>query len=379
MKTLAQAKAEFPKASDVSAATLEMLADLKARYLSVQPKPDEDVHAYAAHNRALFSAAGLASATPKGLRDFIVSNKMASPGTLSTFYKGLEDNGPEVTATSLRQTIDFLLRGAGPEEDRLTAAVGQTYGVGVVLLTKVLCVMQPDRFLALLPYESGHDKGKQDIGRLVFGLDMPGQDSTGLTAGRLAYWSNDLLRDSLARVPGPSFVDLEHGKEFLWNAFCYLQGWDSIFDELPTDPAEQAIDVGARDLTAGQGFAIDPQAVEKVGMDTVTDHFDASWEVRHVDLEKCGWDITATRGDTRLCIEVKATTGWAPTVFVTANELDKAHTNPDWVMAVVTQAGTDEPLLRWHTAQEVCEAVRPTIYRARLTASAGTDVPQAIV
>ncbi len=68
-----------------------------------------------------------------------------------------------------------------------------TYGVGIVLLTKVLCVMKPDRFIALLPYASGNGKGKQDIGRVVFGLTMPSLDSTGLSIGRLAYWSNDLL------------------------------------------------------------------------------------------------------------------------------------------------------------------------------------------
>jgi len=149
--------------------------------------------------------------------------------------------------------------------------------------------------------------------------------------------------------------------------------WPSVFNNLPTDPAAKAISDGARDLTAGQGHSVDPQAVDKVGMDMVTAYFSPPWKVEHVDREKCGWDITATLADARLCIEVKATSGPAPTVYVTANELNKAETNPDWVMAVVTNALAKKPLLRWHTAAEVVAAVKPVVYRARLDAAAGSD------
>lgn len=245
VRTLTEARAEFPKLEHVPAATVAHLADLKDRYLLLQPKPSPEVLEYATRNRELFSSEKLAQATPDDLWAFITSPRMAAPGNLGTFYKGWKQNGPDATAASLRQTIEYLLRGPNEEEDRLTEVVkGGTYGVGVVLLTKVLCVMQPDRFLALLPYEGGNGKGKQDIGRVVFGLDMPNSDSTGLSIGRLAYWSNDLLRDALQALPGPAFVDLEHAKEFLWGAFCYLQGWPSLFDDLPSDPASKAVGDG---------------------------------------------------------------------------------------------------------------------------------------
>ncbi len=200
----------------------------------------------------MFSPDGLAQAAPADFWAFITSPTMAAPGNLGTFYKGWKENGPETTAASLRRTIGHLLRGSGEEEDRLTEMVeGGTYGVGVVLLTKVLCVMQPDRFIALLPYESSNGKGKQDIGRVIFGLDMPNSDSTGLSIGRLAYWSNDLLRDALQALPGPAFVDLEHAKEFLWEAFCKMQGWPSCFDNLPTAPSPRTNSDDARKPTAG--------------------------------------------------------------------------------------------------------------------------------
>ena len=73
---------------------------------------------------------------------------------------------------------------------------------------------------------------------------------------------------------------------------------------------------------------------------------------------------------------MKATSGPAPTVFVTANELDKADTNDDWVMAVVTLALSDGPLLTWYTAADVCAAVRPVVYRVRLAAAEGIRSPE---
>lgn len=69
---------------------------------------------------------------------------------------------------------------------------------------------------------------------------MPSLDSTGLSIGRLAYWSNDLLRDALLALSGPAFIDMEHAKEFLWGAFRHLQVWQSIFDNLPSDPPPKA-------------------------------------------------------------------------------------------------------------------------------------------
>ncbi len=242
MRTLAEARAAFPKAKQVLPARVAELAELKARYLLLQPEPSPGVTEYVARNRALFSLEGLTHASPDGFWGFVTSSLMASPGNLGTFYKGWNEDGPESTVASLRETIEYLLRGPGEEEDRLTQMVqGGTRGVGVVLLNKVLCVMQPDRFIALLPYESDNGKGKQDIGRVVFGLSMPNSDSTGLSVGRLAYWSNDLLRDAVLALRGPAFVNLEHAKEFLWNAFCYVQGWPSDFDDLPVDPASKAI------------------------------------------------------------------------------------------------------------------------------------------
>lgn len=385
VRTIAQARAEFPKAEQVTPATRETLAKLKARFLTLQPEARAEVAPYVTKYQAMFTHDGLVHASPEDLWGFVTSSVIANPGNLGTFYAGWKENGPEATSASLRHTIEYLLRGSGEDEDRLTDMIqAGTKGVGVVLLTKVLCITQPERFLAVLPYASDKGKGKQDIGRLVFGLPMPNRDSTGMSPGRLAYWSNDLLREALLALPGDPFPDLEHAKHFLWHVFCHLKGWPSEFDELPAvaspkpDPAEAAISEFARNLTAGQGYINDPLAVEKVGMDQVTAYFEdqtSGWTVVHVDREKCGWDITATRGAERWCVEVKATSGGAPTVFVTANELDKAETNEDWIMAVVTHALTPSPALDWYASADVSAAARPVVYRARLDAAEPVEGP----
>ncbi len=79
------------------------------------------------------------------------------------------------------------------------------------LLTKVLCVMHPERFLPILIYTSKAG-GKREIARAVYGLDLPRPEVTSWTRGRLACWSNDLLVGLL----GDGFQDLQHASQFLW-------------------------------------------------------------------------------------------------------------------------------------------------------------------
>lgn len=65
VRTLTEARSAFPKVDQVPGATVAELADLKDRYLLLQPEPSPVVHEYAARNRAMFSPDGLAQATPE--------------------------------------------------------------------------------------------------------------------------------------------------------------------------------------------------------------------------------------------------------------------------------------------------------------------------
>jgi len=81
------------------------------------------------------------------------------------------------------------------------------------LLTKVLCIMQPNRFLPLLTYSSAN-VGKKEIAELVYDLDLPDASRVQWTIGRLILWSNDVL----LQLAGDGFVQTQHISQFLWEA-----------------------------------------------------------------------------------------------------------------------------------------------------------------
>ncbi|MEU9106898.1 hypothetical protein AB0D54_21600 [Streptomyces xanthophaeus] len=84
-------------------------------------------------------------------------------------------------------------------------------GFKEALLTRVLCVVRPDRFLTILKYttEAG---GKREIARKVDGLELPAPESVNRTRGRLILWSNDLLHT----LVGDGFVNQQHSAALLW-------------------------------------------------------------------------------------------------------------------------------------------------------------------
>ncbi|MCW2676370.1 MAG: uncharacterized protein JWR70_1410, partial [Modestobacter sp.] len=113
--------------------------------------------------------------------------------------------------------IEYLLY--GPEslrlEDRLTHLIDGKKGLGFPsfkesLLTKVLCVVEPERYLPVLKYTSAAG-GKKELAKLVYDLDLPPVEKAAWTAGRLVVWSNDLLRS----LVGNDIPDLQQAARFL--------------------------------------------------------------------------------------------------------------------------------------------------------------------
>ena len=74
----------------------------------------------------------------------------------------------------------------------------------------MLCVVEPERFLPVLKYTAPTD-GKKEIAKLVFDLDLPAAEKVAWTIGRLAVWSNDLLRS----LVGNDIPDLHQATKFL--------------------------------------------------------------------------------------------------------------------------------------------------------------------
>jgi hypothetical protein len=222
VRTFDSLHADFPTAADVRPEVRERVALLESEFLlerrEVGPDVSGDLAAYRSRYAELFTREGLRTATPDQLLHFVNSPTVADPGNMSGFNRAWKTAGPERAAGQVRATIEHLL--FGPEslrlEDRFTQLVdGTKKGLGFPsfkesLLTKVLCVVEPDRFLPVVKYTAAAG-GKKELAKLVFELDLPPVEKGAWTIGRLAVWSNDLLRS----LVGNDIPDLQHAARFL--------------------------------------------------------------------------------------------------------------------------------------------------------------------
>jgi hypothetical protein len=217
VRTIDSLHAEFPTTRDVRPDVRERVATLVADFQLNHPAPDPAVAAYRERYQELFSREGLATASPDALLEFAQTDTIASPGNMSGLNRAWKTQGADKAAQKVRDSIEYLLY--GPEslrlEDRLTQLIdGKKVGFPSFnkepLLTKVLCVVEPDRFLPVLKYSAATD-GKKEIVKLVFDLDLPPAEKVAWTIGRLAIWSNDLLRSLI----GNDIPDLQQATKFL--------------------------------------------------------------------------------------------------------------------------------------------------------------------
>lgn len=215
--TLEEIKKRFPKPGDVEPERLMRADQLKAEFLEREPEPEPNVGPYWAKYQQLFSADGLPGANPRDLKDFANSNIGANPGNMSVFNDAWNEMGAEAGAEQVRKVVDYLLRGTTPVdlEDRLTALINDTKSFGMKgfkesLLTKVLCIVYPNKYLTILKYTG--EAGKREIARSIWGLELPDPGKVDWTIGRLILWSNDLLLALL----GSGFRHQQHAAHFLW-------------------------------------------------------------------------------------------------------------------------------------------------------------------
>jgi hypothetical protein len=217
VRTIDSLHAEFPTTRAVRPDVRERVATLVADFQLNHPAPDPAVAAYRERYQELFRREGLATASPDALLEFAQTDTIASPGNMSGLNRAWKTQGADKAAQKVRDSIEFLLY--GPEslrlEDRLTQLIdGKKVGFPSFnkepLLTKVLCVVEPDRFLPVLKYSAATD-GKKEIVKLVFDLDLPPAEKVAWTIGRLAIWSNDLLRSLI----GNDIPDLQQATKFL--------------------------------------------------------------------------------------------------------------------------------------------------------------------
>lgn len=215
MRTYEDLRAHFPSTGDVTDAARERADGLKDEFLRDHPAARPEVAVYWDKYQGLFSAEGLQSAPAQDLKDFANSNVGANPGNMSVFNTEWNTLGSNVAAPIVRDAISYLHYGTRQPyiEDRLTTLMQAGEGMKgfkEALLTKVLCIVEPARFVPIVKYTG--TAGKKQIAEAVYGLRLPGPDTVSSTLGRLIFWSNDLLRD----LAGAGFVNMAHVSAFLW-------------------------------------------------------------------------------------------------------------------------------------------------------------------
>jgi hypothetical protein len=224
----------FPTLDDVPGTSLQRLASLKAAWPRQRARPDPYAADFRRLHELMFSRAGLPHAEPGQLKDFVTSDVLALSGNTTSFSRDWNRLGDRDATERFRSVIEYLLRGESGEdedspddpalEDRFTALVEQRSpyamaGVREPILSHVLTVARPERFLPLLRVEGGPGgEGKRDIVRSLLGVELPAVDRSRHTVGKVACGSNDLLVDAL----GAGFVDVDDAAAFL--LWAHAQG-----------------------------------------------------------------------------------------------------------------------------------------------------------
>lgn len=107
--------------------------------------------------------------------------------------------------------------------------------------------------------------------------------------------------------------------------------------------------------TSGGGFHVDPELrkrVEKAASDFVKQWYEREgWLVKDVSRDKVGYDLHCTKSAQTKCVEVKGTSGLEQQFIITNNELEKSQSDPDFVLAIVTNALTKPTLTQYRGSE----------------------------
>lgn len=205
------ARRQFQAIAEVTDDVRDRVDELKQEFLKTSYEPDAVIASHWRKFSWAFSADGIDRVADFDLKQFVHDRTGLDQGSTAELDKAWTLMGELEGARRVRATVQHLLRGAGPVEDRMTDLVDGGYtmampGFGEALLTKTLAIAEADRILPIGTYAE-----KREIAASLAGLDLPESGTAAWTIGRLAVWSNDLL----VEVLGDGFVDQQHAAEFL--------------------------------------------------------------------------------------------------------------------------------------------------------------------
>jgi tetratricopeptide (TPR) repeat protein len=118
----------------------------------------------------------------------------------------------------------------------------------------------------------------------------------------------------------------------------------------------------------GAGFGSSPKnkEVEKAAIDFVMKQYDG-WNIQSVEKDKKGYDLICTKSSIVKNVEVKGVSGKEPAFIITANEVEQANKNPNFVLWVVTSALNSPKGHCWTGCEMLSQfELKPIQYMARL-------------
>jgi len=205
------ARRQFAALAEVTDGVRDRVDELKREFLQTPYVPDPVIASHWRKYGWAFSADGIEKVADFDLKQFVHDPTGLDQGSTAELDKAWTLMGELEGARRVRATVQHLLRGTGPVEDRMTDLVDGGYamampGFGEALLTKTLAIADADRFLPIGTYAE-----KRELAASLAGLDLPESGTASWTIGRLAVWSNDLLVD----LAGSGFDDLHQVAAFL--------------------------------------------------------------------------------------------------------------------------------------------------------------------
>ena len=183
------------------------------------------------------------------LRRIWTTRAYGSPGPQANLNRTLRD-ADDAEYERILEILDYLCWGGGNDASRIDRVLDdpeyKVNGLGESVISKLLAICYPDRYLCVYPYS-----GKQGKLRMLRALDLQ-EPHADATRGRRHVDSNDRLRKRLERFfPGDPWGMMR----FL---YWYLD-WDgeSTPGETEQDQPSDPIDAAAEDLLVGRSFLDD--------------------------------------------------------------------------------------------------------------------------
>lgn len=152
-----------------------------------------------------------------------------------------------------------------------------------------------------------------------------------------------------------------------------------LFGHNPTKNIERAVQttglqIREQGIRSGAGFGnpITNRKVEKAAIKLVSrQYIDRGWNVRSVEVDKCGYDLLCRKGAVEEHVEVKGIQGEVQSFVITTGEIHQAEKSPHFIICVVTSALSKQPLVDRYTGVEFINKfdLEPSAYRASLRKS----------